>query len=53
MCCKIIIGGVFDVFRTSLIRCVVNTVGGSATKGGTINSNRTKPLTLDNNTKIQ
>ena len=40
MCCKIIIGG---VFRTSLIRCVVNTVGGSVTKGGTINSNRTKP----------
>ena len=54
MCCKII-GSVFDVFRTSLIRSVVNTVEGSATKGGTINSNRTKPLTfgtLDSNTKI-
>ena len=35
-------GGFFDVFRTSLIRSVVNTVGDYATKGGTINLNRTK-----------
>ena len=42
MCCKIIKAGFFDVFKTSLIRSVVNTVGDNATKGGTINSNRTK-----------
>lgn len=43
MCCKTIKGGAFDVFRTSLIRSVVNTVRDNATKGGTINSNSTKP----------